>query len=236
MLRVLALVRSLAKFSNEVKPRHTFIFSGLFDENIKNKNTDEFSYFPFPLQPKNLELDIKKYASITVKAPVKNLTEKPKINLDFVNVFIDGMVLVSKALFDLEPKRERVYLRIGKDIIAADWMAVIPLVSTDGKNPQGRMILSIKTKTLLDIYNQVSGASITSITEDVSALLSTAAKQVYGYARRIFNDAGGRFGPAVSKPVSIAAGKLEFSSSTMNMVAEFSSKRGSFFIEIQLPK
>lgn len=137
-----SLLQSINSLSKNEKPKNVMVMSGHlnFTESIKKMGNVYFLSKPIDESALNTALK-----AIFEKEKVA-VTEKKKYSIDvnFINPFIDGAILVIKTLANIEPIKETVNIKTN-DLISGDISAIIGMNS---QSFHGSMSISFEKKML----------------------------------------------------------------------------------------
>ncbi len=154
-----------------------------------------------------------------------------KIDVKFVNAFLDAVIKVMKIQTQTEVKAGTPYLKSPKDGFTGDISGVIGLVS-DAFN--GTIVINFPEGTFLGIISRMLGESFTVLTPEISDGAAELTNIIFGQAKVTLNELG--YGIKMATP-SVVSGKnhtISNTSSGPRVTVPFESDLGKFTVEICL--
>jgi chemotaxis protein CheX len=152
----------------------------------------------------------------------------PKIDVNFINPFIDGAIETFKVQCAVEPKAGKPYVR-GKSATSNAIEAVIALNSAVFN---GTIALCFPEKVFLGLMEKMLGEKYTEINKELEDGASELLNIIFGQAKKVLNDKGYAIQkaiPSIYRGDAVVA-RSEIINSTL--VLPFEMDAGIFHIEI----
>ncbi len=155
-------------------------------------------------------------------------TPKAKIDVNFINPFIDSTLNVLKITANTKAEKKRVFLRPANEPVHGDISGLIGIISD---KYVGSMAVTFQEPCFLAVASGMLGETYTTITEEIQDVVGELCNQIFGGAKRVLNEQGYKIQPALP---AIIAGKNHTIRHTIQgtcIAVEFSSSSGTFFVE-----
>jgi chemotaxis protein CheX len=170
-----------------------------------------------------------------VSAGVQNilgLVPKPvstKIDVDFINPFLQSVVAILAAQTQTIFKPQKVRLQPAGELIDVGIIGIIPLNCSKFR---GHVALCFPTSVFLKVYEKMLGEVHTEITAETEDAAGELLNMMYGNAKTQWNKAGFDFAPAL--PTILRGEKISVRQQTGGavIVVPFESEVGIFRVEI----
>jgi chemotaxis protein CheX len=158
-----------------------------------------------------------------------SLLEAPKIDVNFINPFIEGAVETLKVQCSFVATAGKPFLKGKGPDITIDIAAVIGLTSAAFN---GSVAICFPEKIFLGIMEKMLGEKQTTITKELEDGASELLNIIFGHAKKILNQKGYAIQKAI--PTIIRGKDMAVTHLTPNptIVMPFQTELGSFHIEV----
>jgi chemotaxis protein CheX len=181
------LIQRIRALDPHLKPKHVIVLSGFIDQASAARTVGSVSYLSKPFKPEDLLGLVGGVLKGTLPAAEKKAPpENFKMDVTFINPFIDAVILVLSTTASTEVTRESLFVRTN-DQISGDISAVIAMRSSVFT---GSMAVAFEDRCFLDLVGKMLGDTFTEITPDIQDAAGELCNQIFGVAKRKLNEKG----------------------------------------------
>lgn len=154
--------------------------------------------------------------------------KKRPIDVNFINPFIEGAVVVMETVCSTKSDRESVFTR-SADSIRGDISAVIAMNSS---TKQGSFAISFEKKAFLAAAGRMLGETYTEINDENKDVVGEICNQIFGFAKRkLNNEMGYDIQPAIPSVVTGDNHQIRHLITGLVIAAKFKTAEGWFIVE-----
>lgn len=174
--------------------------------------------------------------------PVKSMAEvreliqpakvAPKIDVSFVNPFVEGTVHVLKVQCQTTVSTEKPRLKTPSE---SAWRTDIAgIIGITSRSFTGSIALCFSEKVFLTIISRMLGESFTELNDELADGAAELLNMIFGHAKKILNERGHTIEKALPSVVRGSGLKLDHSSPQGSIILPFKMEDDFFFMEIGL--
>ena len=216
---------SVRKLTEKEIPNNILVISGASEETLM-QTVGRITYLSKPFSAEKLATFLKKaIAGEIVTTPEKQASGK--IDVAFINPFIEGTLKVLAATCGTKAVRKEIYLR-KSDQISGDISAIVAMNSA---TKQGSMAISFEKKVFLEVVSRMLGEEFKEITPEIQDAAAELCNQIFGYARKNLNEAGYNLQPAIPSIVIGDDHSIKHMVIGPCIAVKFSTDMGHFTVE-----
>lgn len=178
----------------------------------------------------DLAAAMKDFSAPPAGAPKPTVTTR-KIDVNFINPFLEGTLQVLKIQAGTEAKAGTPFLKEAKETLAGDISGVIGLVS---EHFTGSVVITFPEETFLKIMSRMLGEEFTSLTPEIQDGAAELTNIIFGHAKKVLNEKGYGIKMAIPSVVSGKGHSIQNASTNPRMAIPFDCDLGKFAIEICL--
>ncbi|MGK5088891.1 chemotaxis protein CheX [Bdellovibrionota bacterium FG-2] len=220
------LVQDLLQIPADNKPNHVFLVGDKQPDTLQgNPNAFVFIQTPFDA---GIFIDSIRGFFPEASPETSKEAAKPKVDVNFINPFIDSTLNVLKITANTKAEKKRVFLRPVQEPVRGDISALISITSD---KCVGSMAVTFEEKCFLAVASGMLGETFTTITTEIEDVAGELCNQIFGGAKKVLNEQGYKIQPALP---AVIAGKNHTIRHTVQgtcIAVEFSSTSGTFFVE-----
>lgn len=166
------------------------------------------------------------------KTPDRSVIQKSfRIDVNFMNPFIEGTVKVLEITCNTKAKKDKVFLRQNEPS-QGDISAMIGMVSPLFRGSFG---ISFSQSCFLSLVNQMLGSEEKKITKENQDAAGEICNQVFGWAKKTLNDTQGlQIQPAIPSVIVGAGHQIKHCVSGPVIAVKFDTDAGPFIVEAAL--
>jgi chemotaxis protein CheX len=156
----------------------------------------------------------------------------PKLDVNFLNPFIEGTIYVLNVQGNIEVKPLKPTLKSTlKDSYKTDIAGIIGLTS---QSFHGNIAICFPKDLFLFIIGKMLGEEFTEITDDLKDGAAEITNMILGYAKKILNENGHTIEKALPSVICATDLKITNSSSQDSIILPFNALDMYFYIEISI--
>ncbi len=155
--------------------------------------------------------------------------DTPKIDVNFINPFIDGTIETLKVQCSIQTHAGKPYLKGPKSEFKVDITAVIGLTSTAFR---GSVAICFPERVFLNIMEKLLGEKQTAITSELEDGASELMNIIFGQAKKVLNEKNYAIDRAIPTVVRGSDLTVRHFTPSPTIVIPFESDAGNFHIEI----
>ncbi len=208
----------------EARPAHVFCISDKHLPELCGKTVGTVTY----LAPTLSKTEFLDYANKTVNGILKNkVAVGNKVDVHFINPFIQGSTEVLEKLCGIKATREKVFVR-ADDQISGDVSALVAMNSDD---LSGSMAIAFEESTFLGCVSGMLGETFTEVNQEIADAAGEICNQIFGIAKRQLNEKGHSIKPAIPTVVLGKKHSIKHMIPGVCLAVRFSTPAGNFTIE-----
>ena len=221
-----SVVKHLGRLPEKLKPEKIIVFSGYIDDSTKELAKSDIN-ISFLSKPVNIEMMVQYLDEILSKHRVKE--HKHKMEVQFINPFIDGVVDVLGLMCGTIPELVEKTVRHPDELISSDISSIIFMRSDLF---MGSMAVGFEEKTYQNLYENMIGERIGEINSKNCDGAGEICNQIFGYAKSKLNLKGFNIEMAIPT-ISFGNGhKVKHLINGPCLSLRFKSAAGPFFLEV----
>jgi chemotaxis protein CheX len=217
-------ITELGGLDANVKPRACFVVSGQVSRESMVSEISNVTFFSKPLDTEQFTSQLRKLFQPS-KPEVK--TTKNKVDIEFINPFIDATLKVLSITAGIAAKKEEVFIR-KSDQISGDISA---LIAMNSQEYLGSFAVSFSEKCFLSVVNSMLGENYTAITAEIQDAAAEVCNQIFGMAKKILNENGHTIQPAIPSVISGKSHSIKHTIGGVCIGVKFSTPAGPFQVE-----
>ncbi len=221
-----SVVKHLGRLPEKLRPDKVIVFSGFIDDSTQSlaKTNPNLSFLSKPV---NIDLIIQYLDEVLYKN--KKKAQKQKMEVQFINPFIDGTIDVLGLLCGTIPELKEKSVRHPEDKIASDISSIIYMNSDLF---MGSMAVGFEGDTYKNLYKEMTGEGIGDIDNKNCDGAGEICNQIFGYAKSKLNQKGFNIEMAIPT-ISYGPGhKVKHLINGPCLRLCFISGAGPFFLEV----
>lgn len=213
------------------RPDHFILVSGDDQAVSTYKKMGKVAFIPKPFDARSFSEFVKKtlYGEVEAEAhpQSKPVDVTPKLDVSFINPFIDSTLQVLETMAGTKATKERVFIRKG-DEVSGDISAIVAMNSNKFL---GSMAVSFQESCFLSVVNNMLGETFTSINAENQDAAAELCNQIFGSAKKVLNSQGHTIEMAIPSVVTGKAHKIKHMANGVCIVVSFTTDAGSFTVE-----
>lgn len=225
------ILQSIPSLPAKVRPRFVIgLSSDVTDIVFVAEEVEKYIFIskPFTIEDFGRQFDqMTSSANSTSAAPTKPQPTNSKIDVDFINPFIEGTLHVLGTLANLKAEKESLHIRKG-DTISGDVSAVISII---GKGRRGSMAIAFPSSTFLAIVSQMLGEKYTVVNSENADAAGEICNQIFGFAKTKLNEKGYDLQPALPSVVTGPSHSIKHMIDAPIIAVQFKTPAGAFTVE-----
>lgn len=154
---------------------------------------------------------------------------KPKIDVQFINPFVEATIKTLEVQCQLKIQSQKPYLKNQSNAQKSDIAAVIGLTS---KTFQGSIAICFSESVFLALLNQMLQETNQSITKELEDGAAELLNIIFGNAKKVLNEKNYQIEKAIPTIVRGKALEVKHLTKSASVVLPFESSIGQFWIEI----
>lgn len=218
------LLQSLTNIPKENKPQSIIVLSGHVSPEQQQTSLGTVTFISKPVDPPQFKEAVRQ--ALGIKAAGKK-TGAPKVDAAFIIPFIEGAFTVLNTTANIQAKKESVFVR-GKGQVSGDISAIIPINS---QTYLGSMALSFEKACFLHVVSNMLGENFTEITSENQDAAAEICNQIFGYAKRVLNEAGHTIKAAIPSIVVGDGHSIKHPIEGVCIAVKLTTEKGCFTIE-----
>lgn len=155
----------------------------------------------------------------------------PKLDLKFINSFIDSTIDTLKTQCNVELKALKPFLSTTRPTVKGD---IIGLITIKSENFNGVIAISLPEQIFLFAMSMMVGETFTEITDDVASGATELLNIIYGNAKMTLNQQGYKLQKVIPSVIRGQGMSLTHITSSPTLIIPFETEKGIFHIEIGL--
>lgn len=168
--------------------------------------------------------------SLNEITPVQDKKAASKIDVGFINPFIEGVIHVLKVQCNLECQPGKPFLKTeDSDLQSADIAGVIGISSPHFR---GSISICFSESTFLLLISRMFGEEFTEITADLEDGAGELLNMIFGHAKRILNEKGYAIDKALPTVVRGKGVTVNHISEQGTIILPFKAEDSGFYMEI----
>lgn len=219
------LLRALEKMPPDKAPTSTIVISSYL-EMLKKPELQNLRFVPKPFEKKLFEITLANMLGVHDKTNDVNHL-KNSVDVNFINPFIEGTLLVVQTMAKLKVQKESVFLRKDEEI-SGDVSASVGMTSSLFF---GSMAVCFEETCYLEIVNKMFDENHTAITQELADAAGELCNQIFGHAKRVLNEQGHTIQPAIPTVINGKGHTISHPLSGKCIVVRFSTPAGKFCVE-----
>ncbi len=157
---------------------------------------------------------------------------KASIDVNFINPFIEGAVVVLETVCETKSVKESLFAR-KEDSIRGDISAVIAMNSS---KKQGSFAISFEKRCFLAAAGRMLGETYTEVNDENKDVVGEICNQIFGYAKRkLNNEQGYDIQPAIPSIITGDGHQIRHLVKGLVIAAKFKTDEGFFIVEAAIP-
>lgn len=226
-----SFLASVENLSRELIPPDIVVLSGFLPETIPQVKGAVVKAFKKSEDLATLE----RYFIEVLDPSSKKNSGKPKkketkLNVEFINPFIEGALSVLETTCFTPATKEAVYIR-KENGISGDISAI---VSMDSAEFRGSMAISFTKDCFLKLVGQMLDEQYTEINEEIKDAAAEICNQIFGFAKTKLNQVGHSIVTAIPAVVTGDAHTISHQVRGQCVAVKFQTEFGPFVIEAVL--
>ncbi len=221
-----SVVKHLGRLPETQRPEKIIVFSGYIDDSTQSL-ADSVINLSFLSKPVNIDLMVQYLYEVLYKN--KKKAQKQKMEVQFINPFIDGTIDVLGLLCGTIPELTEKSVRHPEDQTASD---ISSLIYMNSNLFMGSMAIGFEDATYKSLYYKMTGEEIVEIGNKNCDGAGEICNQIFGYAKSKLNQKGFNIEMAIPT-ISYGPGhKVKHLISGPCLRLRFLSSSGPFFLEV----
>ena len=219
-------IASLRRLKESQQPTYIMVASGAPD-GTELQTVGRVTYLSKPFSTEKMVTFLRRAVKGEIVEEATGKAAAPKIDVGFINPFIQGTLSVLETMCGVKAERKEIYLR-KNDHISGDISAVIAMNSPPH---QGSMAISFEKNAFLEVVNKLMGEDNKEITAENQDTAAELCNQIFGFARTALNEKGYKIQSAIP---SVITGKNHTIKHMVNgpcIAVKFAITSGHFTIE-----
>jgi len=155
----------------------------------------------------------------------------PKLDLNFINSFIDSTIDTLKTQCNVELAALKPFLSTTRPVVKGD---IIGLITIKSESFNGVIAISLPEKTFLFAMGKMVGETFDEITEEVASGATELLNVIYGNAKMTLNGQGYKLQKVIPSVIRGSGMSLTNITSSPTLIIPFETEAGIFHIEIGL--
>ncbi len=221
-----SVVKHLGRLPDRLRPQKVIVFSGYIDESTQELTKYNIN-ISFLSKPVNIDLMIQ-FLDESLSKYKKNAS-KQKMEVQFINPFIDGVIDVFGVLCGTIPELEEKTIRQPDESIASDISSVIYMKSDLF---MGSMAVGFDQETYKKLYKSMTEEEISLIDGENCDGAGEICNQIFGYAKSKLGQSGFNIEMAIPTISYGKDHKVKHLISGPCLALRFYSSAGPFFLEV----
>jgi len=218
------LVTMASNMAAEKKPSHFILISGGDIPRIPPHRIGKVTFFSKPIQPGAIVQTLKGFMQ---PDPAKPNSTAAKIDVDFINPFIESVLIVLKTMTNTESTKERIFLR--KDETSLGDISAI--VAMNSNQFLGSMSITFDQNCFLNVVSNMIGETYSEINSENQDAASELCNQIFGRAKKILNASGHTISPAIPSVIVGKGHRIKHTASGPCIAVQFKTDSGNFVVE-----
>lgn len=221
-----SVVKHLGRLPEKLRPDKVIVFSGFIDDTTKELS-HTIKNLSFLSKPVNIELMTQYLDEVLLNHRIQ--AQKQKMEVQFINPFIDGVVDVFGLLCGTIPELQEKNVRQPDELVSSDISSIISMRSNLFI---GSMAIGFAEETYKNLYNNMTGENISEINNINCDGAGEICNQVFGYAKSKLGQKGFEIEMAIPT-ISYGPGhKVKHLINGPCLSLNFTCAAGPFFLEV----
>jgi chemotaxis protein CheX len=170
-----------------------------------------------------------------IKSPEQGASSGGKIDVAFINPFIEGTIHVLKVQCQTEVTPEKPQLK-QKGAEMYSQTDIAGLIGITSRSFMGNIAICFPEKIFLHLMSKMLGEELTQITDELTDGAGELINMIFGHAKTILNDKGHTIEKALPSVVRGPNLKIDHSSTHDSFILPFKLGDSGFFMEIGTEK
>ncbi|HND86639.1 MAG TPA: chemotaxis protein CheX, partial [Pseudobdellovibrionaceae bacterium] len=221
------LIQKIEEIKSMEPPKHYLLVHDPAKGELPKINLNNLTVLPPQADAAALEEVFKKVLVSTAKAPSTPRRAAFKMDVNFINPFIESTIEVLAKTCNTKAKKTKVFIR-DKDTISGDISALVGMVSPTFK---GSMGIAFERTTFIYVANNMLGEKATQITTENQDAAGEICNQVFGRTKTVLNEMGHAVQPAIPSVIVGDRHRVKHLVDGPVIAVQFETEGGYFIVE-----